>query len=447
MGSVVSSPNSATDRPEPSREKEFTMRICIFEDRPDQFEPLTLTRPVFEMRCGMTTLAHKQARALGGPVGGVLLRPTLAELYRLEHPNLAVNDADWLGEDAVILVNGRWLPPEDLLLPTMSSVGICGGAVVYVVLQKSAARPLEYEHLPQMLSEWQRTLPACAAGGRMLNYAWDVVDANAGEIRRDFAWLPPMREPVERPSLGVVGPLGNLWIAPSARIEPMVVIDTTQGPVVLDEGAVITAFTRLEGPCYVGPDTQIFAAKIRAGSSFGPQCRVGGEVEASIIHGYSNKYHDGFLGHSYVGEWVNLGAGTHNSDLRNDYGEVTMTLNGIAIPTGMNKVGCFLGDHTKTGLGVLFNTGTAVGAFCGLLPAGRFAPKALPSFTSWWNGSVCEAFTLEQLLATAEIAMQRRGVTLTVAHRTLYTALHEETAGERRRVLREREQRAFRKSA
>src|SRR5205085_8278996 len=109
-------------------------------------------------------------------------------------------------------------------------------------------------------------------------------------------------------------------IDPTARLDPMVVVDTTGGPVVIDAEVVVHAFSRLEGPCYVGPGCQVLGAKVRAGTSLGPGCRVGGEVDASIILGRSNKYHDGFLGHSYVGEWVNLGAGTHTSDLRNDYG-------------------------------------------------------------------------------------------------------------------------------
>src|SRR5207244_9081729 len=100
-------------------------------------------------------------------------------------------------------------------------------------------------------------------------------------------------------------------------------------------------FSRLEGPCVIGAGTHVLGAKIRSGTTLGPQCRIGGEVEASIVHGYSNKAHDGFLGHSYVGEWVNLGAGTCNSDLRNDYGEVTVTVRGQPVRTGLAKVGCF----------------------------------------------------------------------------------------------------------
>ena len=168
---------------------------------------------------------------------------------------------------------------------------------------------------------------------------------------------------------------------------------------------------------------------------WGRDCRVGGEIEASIVQGHSNKYHDGFLGHAYVGEWVNLGAGTSNSDLRNDYGEVTVTTNGRPIATGMTKVGCFVGDHTKAGLGTLLNTGTSVGPFCNLLPSGSLLPKYLPAFTSWWNGALVENGDLPHLLTIAATAMDRRGVTITPAHAALYRTLFEQTATERRRAL------------
>jgi UDP-N-acetylglucosamine diphosphorylase/glucosamine-1-phosphate N-acetyltransferase len=225
------------------------------------------------------------------------------------------------------------------------------------------------------------------------------------------------------------------------------VADTTQGPVVIDQDAVVTAFSRLEGPCYIGPGSHILGAKIRAGTTIGPQCRIGGEVEASIVQGHSNKYHDGFLGHSYVGEWVNLGAGTHNSDLRNDYGEVQVVLHGRAVRTGLTKVGCFLGDHTKTGLGTLLNTGTHAGVFCNLLPSGGFLPKYLPSFTSWWNGSLVENAEVPQLLTTATRVMARRGTTLNEVYAALYRQLYEDTAADRQQTLREMQQRRLRRSA
>ena len=130
-------------------------------------------------------------------------------------------------------------------------------------------------------------------------------------------------------------------------------IDARQGPVLIDRGAVIHSFSRIEGPCYIGPQTWIMGAKIRAGTTLGPQCRIGGEVECAIVQGHAKKYHDGFLGHSYIGEWVNLAAATQSSDLRNDYGTIKVTVNGQRMSTGRTKVGSFIGDHTKSGLGVL----------------------------------------------------------------------------------------------
>ena len=231
----------------------------------------------------------------------------------------------------------------------------------------------------------------------------------------------------------IVGPREGLRVHPTARLDPMVVVDTTAGPVVIDRDTVISAFTRLEGPCYVGPGTQVFGAKIRAGTSIGPNCRVGGEVEASILLAHVNKYHDGFLGHAYVGEWVNLGAGTQNSDLRNDYGEVRVMVNGQLVSTGRGKVGCFLGDHTKTGLGTLLNTGTNAGAFCNLLPGGLL-PRAVPSFTTCQEGRLVDHGDLDSALEIAAKVMARRGAELTPAHVACYRVLFAETGFARRRA-------------
>jgi UDP-N-acetylglucosamine diphosphorylase/glucosamine-1-phosphate N-acetyltransferase len=423
------------------------MHLCHFEERPEAFEPICLTRPVFELRCGLTTLAQKQRRYFTAMSWSAWMRPALEEVYRVENPGIAVNEACDSRDTVVVLVNGRWLPPAEVFeMPPRSSVGLVGEEVAYVLLRGDDARFASVDEV------MRRVLPRGPAGGRMLSYLWDVVERNADEIRRDYYSPRPSGgegvrgqvapcDAVERTTPIVAGPAALLRIAPSAKIEPMVLADTTHGPIVIDDGAFVTAFTRLEGPCHIGAHSQVVGAKIRAGTSIGPQCRVGGEVEASILHGYSNKYHEGFLGHAYVGSWVNLGAGTHNSDLRNDYGEVSVVVDGHLVRTGMTKVGCFLGDHTKTALGTLINTGTNVGAFCNLLPAGRFPPKHIPSYASWINGSLRQFFTLDQMLATAQTVMSRRGIDLTDAHRTFYTSLHAATEPDRRRLLRAEEPR------
>jgi UDP-N-acetylglucosamine diphosphorylase/glucosamine-1-phosphate N-acetyltransferase len=427
------------------------MHLCLFEDGTRQLEPLSFTRPVFDLTCGISSLADKQLRAFVPSASGLVVRPALAALARERRPGFFVNDLAWLRSRPAIVMNGRWLPPaRAFAVPPAPCLGVIEGQVAFAALTPAELGRLSLEDIGSQLEAMQAELPCTRAEGTLVRYPWDLVEHNASEIARDFAdlGLAGVAPALAPPGVSVIGSPTRLCVDGTARVEPLVLIDTTQGPVVIDRAAVVHAFSRLEGPCYIGPMTRVLGAKIRAGTTLGPHCRVGGEIEASIVHGYSNKYHDGFLGHSYVGEWANLGAGTHNSDLRNDYGEVAVTFAGRQVNTGLTKVGCFLGDHTKTGLGTLLNTGTIVGAFCNLLPAGRYAPKCVPSFTSWWNGALREAFTLEQLLATAEIAMRRRGVPLTDAHAALYAGLHAATATERLRLLLgEGEQRNLRRSA
>jgi UDP-N-acetylglucosamine diphosphorylase/glucosamine-1-phosphate N-acetyltransferase len=426
------------------------MRVCLFEDHHAcDLEPLTLTRPVFALLCGCTSLAEKQYRAFTATSCGAVVRTALAEVCRQECHHVAVNDPGWLRGGPVVLVNGRWLPPAPPALPDGCEpcIGLVDDEVAYALLGPDQAATLDADNVEECLERFRRSLPARPAGGHLLRYLWELVDHNSDEITLDTWLSSPERPRRDDVPLALVGPTDRLHVDPTARIDPLVAADTTGGPVVIDQGAVVAAFTRLEGPCYVGPGTQVLGARVRAGTSLGPHCRVGGEVEASIVLGYSNKYHDGFLGHAYVGEWVNLGAGTSNSDLRNDYGEVRVVVNGQLVSTGRSKVGCFLGDHTKAGLGTLLNTGTSAGVFCNLLPSGGLLPRHVPSFAGVTSGALVENTDVESLLRTADKVMRRRGQALTEAQRTLYRALVEQTAGARRQAIRDVEARRLRRSA
>ena len=424
------------------------MRLCVYEDRGVlNLEPLSLTRPAFDLLCGTCSLLERQARAFPAHELGALVRPSLAALCREEHPGLPVNDGDWLRAGPTVLVNARWLPPaqaiEDRQTPRVATVG---DEVAYVILPPPGIAECAADTIDEAQEAWRGTLPRADAGGAMIRYPWDLVEHNPQALCADLDGFRARLEARPRSAwLGVVGPEEGLAIHPGASVEPYVVADTRGGPVMIDCGAVVQSFSRLEGPCYVGPDSQILGAKLRGGT-IGPNCRVGGEVEASIMHAHSNKYHDGFLGHSYVGEWVNLGAGTQVSDLRNDYGQVRVTINGVRVPTGLHKVGAFLGDHTKTGLGTLLNTGTVAGAFCSLLPSGSLLPPVVPSFCSCGAGQLQERWDLKQLFATAATVMRRRGRTLTAAYTDRLFTLYEETAGYRRQVMRDSELRRLRRS-
>jgi UDP-N-acetylglucosamine diphosphorylase/glucosamine-1-phosphate N-acetyltransferase len=292
---------------------------------------------------------------------------------------------------------------------------------------------------------WRETLPTRGVGGKVIAHLWDLVEGNPETLRQDAVRWRRERDAAPTPAgVVVLGPPDHVFLDPEATVEPLAVLDATHGPVLIDRGAVVQAFSRLEGPCYVGAGTQIFAARVRGGV-LGPQCRIGGEVEASIVQGFSNKYHEGFLGHSYVGEWVNFGAGTHVSDLRNDYSSVRVVVNGRAVDTGLAKVGAFVGDHTRTSIGSLFNTGAAVGPYCQILASEDLLPKETPAFCQFGRGRLTERNDLHKLTATTATVMKRRGCDWTPAHEEFVFSLFEQTNERRRKALHDAEHRRLRR--
>jgi UDP-N-acetylglucosamine diphosphorylase/glucosamine-1-phosphate N-acetyltransferase len=419
------------------------MRLCLVEDvAVSGLEPLTLARPAFELLLGATTLGQKIARAFGlKPAGhqrGCVIRTHLSLVQRQRDPSSVVNDRDWLARGPVVVVNSRWVPPQNFEPPAhcRPSVGLCGGQPAWAMVGPEDAVELD----PHGIDGWFDDMLARYGGhevdGEWINRPWDLVSRNGAHLERDFQTArcdgflkaPPA-------NLALVGPSDHLRIHETARIDPYTVFDTLGGPITVGPRAWIQPFTRVEGPCCIGAETQLFRANIRESVSIGPNCRIGGEVEDSIVHGFSNKYHEGFLGHAYVGEWVNLGAITSNSDLRNDYGEVSVPLQGDPIRTGQTKVGCFIGDHTRTGMGSMLNTGTSIGVMCNVLPAGILLPKHVPSFMAVMYGRVGPGFSLDQMFATARIVMGRRGKAFTEAEEQLYLQLFEQTRLERERAF------------
>ncbi len=414
------------------------MRVAIFEDAAaTQFLPLTWLRPVFELLCGHFSARERALRALKVTEWGAFLRPYLAASYAETHPEAQLNRPEWLSEGRTLLLNGRWLAdPAHYAKCEVDATGLIDGEVAWLFVEPWEAPVFQAEEFDTAVAQLARTRKRIKATGRLAAYPWDLVHHNGEQLTVDFRGRQRgLSAVVPTGTAAIVGPTEDVYIDPTAALDPYVVIDSRKGPVYIDAGAIVQAFTRLEGPCYIGRKTQLFRTNLREGTSIGPVCRVGGEIEGAILHGYVNKYHDGFLGHGYVGPWCNLGALTTNSDLKNDYSAVKVPLIGEAIDTGETKVGCFLGDHTKTAIGSCFNTGTAAGILCQILPAGELLPKHIPSFTRLWHGDLTEGAGVEQGLQTARIAMGRRGVELTQAMDRLIRHVHQLTASERDRAI------------
>jgi UDP-N-acetylglucosamine diphosphorylase/glucosamine-1-phosphate N-acetyltransferase len=424
------------------------MRLCTFEDAGVAgLEPLALSRAAFGLRCGISTLLDKQVRAMRPVEIGALVRPAVARVASLAHPRLRVNESEWLRAGPVTLVNARWLPPPRFQLPADGPfVAVLADAVAYAHLEPAHLDGCTPHNLDGCLAAWRAHLPNRPAVGRLADHLWDLVEWTADEIESDFPALGRDDGGGRPATLALVGPSSGLWVHATARVDPFVVADTTGGPVVIDRDAVVTSFTRLEGPCHVGPRTQVFAANVRAGTSLGPNCRVGGEVSASVLLANSNKSHGGYLGHSYVGEWVNLGAGTHASDLRNDYADIRVNVAGQVVETRLAKAGAFIGDHAKAGVGCRLNAGSSIGPFAQLLPCGSLLPKTVPEFCTVDHGRLMDCMDPHPLFEAAERVMARRGEEFSVASRALFKGLFDRGTVRRRTAIHEAELRRLRRA-
>lgn len=254
-----------------------------------------------------------------------------------------------------------------------------------------------------------------ALAGAVLREVWELMTGTPEQIGRDVAALFPAAPAAPLPEGAFRIGTHPLVLGDGVEIEPGVVFDLRAGPIWLDEGATVRAFTRLAGPAYVGPGSIVLGGSLEA-CSIGAVCRIRGEFAQSICLHYVNKAHDGHMGHGYLGSWVNLGAETTNSDLKNNYGTIRLWTPGGERDTGEIKIGCFLGDHVKTGIGLLLNTGTVIGAGSNLFGA-EMPPKYVPPF-SWGTGAELTAYREDKFLEVAERAMARRKVELASAVRT-----------------------------
>jgi len=419
------------------------MIVVLFEDESyENFLPLTYTRPVFECRSGMFTFLERAQRLYQESRFILFTRNYLVPTLK-GRVSLPVNEPDSI-DDEVLLINGALILDEkakQLIRKKLAKNVLITqrGRIALALLSEDAAknygeelcRPLASPALKKLMKKC-RTLETTNLS--LLAYPWDLVNKNAELIRKDYFTLGKKEcEGTIDSKATIYGNEENVHVGKGSFVEAHTTLDARDGPIFIGDETTVHAGSRISGPTYIGDKTIILSGLIREGCSIGHVCRVGGELEETIIQGYTNKSHTGFIGHAYIGEWVNLGASTTNSDLKNTYGAVQVETRGKNVDTGQTKVGCFIGDHAKTSIGTQIFTGKKIGIAS---QAHGFVTNDVPSFTIWSEslGAKPVELYLQSAIETEKRVLSRRGVKQTREDIELLKKLFEITSQERKKA-------------
>lgn len=407
----------------------MTRGLILFEDRHwPNLSPLTDLLPVPALAFGASDLASRWRRAVDAPLVAIQARPGAMNVWR-EAPGLAAFNLGAANE--VLAVNAAALPGPWLAAaagvpaPTLFTSGdrLVAARLVTATVAPGLGRGEGFEAYISSLG-----LPRYAVEARLITWPWQVIEWNVAALSEDLTGIRgSIGGDVHR--LAAVYEPERVTVEHGARVDAYAVLDGREGPIHIGADAVVLPHTVVVGPCAVGAGTHLLGGSIGR-STIGPGCRIAGEVDESVWQGWANKRHHGFVGHSVIGEWTNLGALTTTSDLKNNYGTVRAHAGGREVDSGLIKLGSIIGGAVKTGIGTLLPTGAVVGTGSHLFGGGRYAPKHLPAF-SWWDGERLSEYQIEKFLATARVAMGRRERELTAADEAAVRALFASTARER----------------
>ncbi len=404
--------------------------LVIFDDRDHvaagepvvDLSPLDDLRAVFDVRTGMLKTRQRLARQWPGGLAALWVPRELEAVAALA-ADTAVNLLPEGGR--FLCVNGRWIYPAaqfDLPLDT-ALIEEESGHVVAVHLERDGALDfLGGGTLPPRVERHER------AGRFLLRRPWEILAALPQVLHVDLLGHAGEVAKAAPPGVTILGE-GPVMIDPTARVMPQTILDAENGPIVIDAHALVRPGATIIGPAYVGEHSQILdRALIKANTSIGPWCKVAGEVGATIFQGYANKAHDGHLGDSWIGQWVNLGAGTVNSNLLNTYGEVMVRqrVGGSMSRTGMQFLGSFIGDHVKTAIGTRLMTGSVIGT--GAMIATTAPPPACVAPFAWLTDEGHRRYRIDKFIEVARAVMARRRVELTGAMELRLRALYDEAA-------------------
>lgn len=370
--------------------------------------PFAGVRPIAELRAGVWTVRTRWEAAANADCVEILGRD-IAHFHEGEEPPCRAPHAI----EGPAIIGASWFAPTGAPVRVGEETRrlTFGGATVGWIVPNGA--------------QWKGPSdegPASPIDGVRLKGVFDLITALVALAGPDCAALAQQEhDPLPHGSIVIGDP--TLVACRAANVEPGVVFDTRAGAVVLESGVEVRHGTRLEGPLYADQHTRILGGQLR-GSVFGARCSVKGEISSSVFLGFANKSHDGFVGHSVIGYWVNLGAGTTTSNLKNTYGEVMLEIAGRREPTGRQFLGSLIGDHAKTAIGTMLPTGAVVGAGANLF--GSVSPPKYVAPFAW--GLDGERQSEEGFLKIAERVMPRRDVALTPQRRASLSATYRRLA-------------------
>jgi UDP-N-acetylglucosamine diphosphorylase/glucosamine-1-phosphate N-acetyltransferase len=381
------------------------------------FEPFALTRPTSELRAGTEIVRRRWEIALRAEATGFIGAPQLSDFDELDAPSMAAGEIP----AGTIVAQSRCAVALTEAHPS-ADIWTCRGRVAAVRLARATPVTTLRDGLTTLESLAPSSVTPSEIDGWWLDEVWDLIrhlpEMLASDITRRVETLDTVSA---AESGGAVIGAYPASVERGASIEPYVVFDATVGPILVRRGATISPFSRLVGPCYVGEDSMVAGGRV-GNTAIGEQCRVHGEVSTTIFLGHANKSHDGFVGHSYLGRWSNLGASTVTSNLKNTYGPVGLwTPQGVR-DTGMQFLGTFFGDHAKTAIGTRLTTGGVIGAGANVFAIGM-TPKVVAPF-SWGGNADAPTYEIDRFLRVAERVMSRRHVTLSERARRWLGAAH-----------------------
>lgn len=370
--------------------------------------PFTFTRPVADIRIGILTIREKWEKYLGNTT------TTLTEEYLSEKYPMVEMDEN-------VMINASFLPNDilaEMILNLQENQLIVKEDEIIAFYTTSGQEEVELENY-----EWIEYDDECI----QIEHTWDIFQKNDAALREDFDLLTADRKSRPIPStVNVIAP-ENIFIEEGARLQ-FVTLNASTGPIYIGKDTEIMEGSVIRGPFALCDHAQVkLAAKIYGATTIGPHCRVGGEVNNSVMFAYSNKGHDGFLGNAVLGEWCNIGADSNNSNLKNNYENVKLWDYETERfeDTGLQFCGLMMGDHSKCGINTMFNTGTVVGVSANIFGAG-FPRNYIANF-SWGGAQGTQAYLPKKAFETARMVMSRRNITFSEQDEAILTHVFSET--------------------